>query len=261
MPATSSRVLKPPPGARHDRAPGGVVHAGAGAFAVARAARAGLVSWAVALRSGRAAPQGGPAQPCVVFSRGHSGAAPPLGARNLRGVLPDLAGSQLAVVCPARGGAAARAAAGGAERAGGRHPHHHFCPAFLRHGRRGHRAHSAHPARLYIHFFNPPRSGGRRLVHGRAPALWRCAHAQPGRWRETHHFQPAQGWAAVPAVRHGLWPRRVDLRAFLWCANRNRALTATVCTAGAGQGDRHVHPPDTHRLRGRDHARLGGLSL
>ena len=49
---------------------------------------------------------------------------------------------------------------------------HHFCAAFLRHGRRRAGAAAAHHTRLHLDFFHAPESGGGRLVYARPSAFW-----------------------------------------------------------------------------------------
>ncbi len=96
--AREMRQRRRPPGGRRMKARLAVCPDGpAGAPAAAAAARPGLAAGPAAVRAGRATAQGGAAQSCAVLSRGARGPAPRLGARDLRGVLPDLSGPQLAV--------------------------------------------------------------------------------------------------------------------------------------------------------------------
>ena len=263
MAATNNRAKRPPPPperAHEHQPPGPGPDAPAGQTAAARAARHRLGGWPPAVYPGRPPAQDCAAQSGAVLSRGARCPAPRLGQRNICGVLPNLYRPQLAVVWQRSPGAQPRATDRCPARAGGRHRHHRLCAALLQHGRRRPGAAAEHAARVHLHLRHQPRSRARCLVHGRSPALWQGAHAQPRRWCQTHHPMPAQRWLAVPAAGHGLRPQRFGFCA-LFCRARcgHHPLAVALCPPGQSQGRRPVQPHDPPGLCGRTDPRMGQL--
>jgi KDO2-lipid IV(A) lauroyltransferase len=102
---------------------------------------------------------------------------------------------------------------------------------------------------LHDHLHAAGQPGGGRVDPAGPQRFGNVRPVRPRRRRQAGGQRAARGRAAVPAARHELRPRGIDLRAVLRRAGGDGAVALAVRPPGAGQGGAAAH---AHHAEGYD---------